>query len=195
MRDGRLSRVYLDREGCRDSLQSAPWGPRRRHESGLLLFAGRHRAHPRPRGSGASDSDVSSGASQPSAKPPARARRRAVDQRGAGPALAKPATKLRPIQLEIVARDIKERRVGGGIDLAGLAIDGQTDFRLRRVAVSGPQACTASMPGEYRLCTDVQAHVAPHAFARFMNSRPGQMSYYSAAARFRRPRCLTGFRS
>ena len=54
----------------------------------------------------------------------------AVDQHGAGAALAEPAAVFRAVQCEVVAQHVEQRGVGRGRDLMGLAVDGQTDRAL-----------------------------------------------------------------
>ena len=55
----------------------------------------------------------------------AGARRDAVDQHGAGAALAEPAAIFRTVQFEIVAQHVKQGGVGRGVDVMVFAVDGQ----------------------------------------------------------------------
>ena len=71
----------------------------------------------------------------------------AVDQHRAGAALREPAAELGAVELEIVAQDIKQRRVRLGVDRAGTAVDLQADGH--GVRVSSParsSGCTLLLP-------------------------------------------------
>jgi hypothetical protein len=60
-------------------------------------------------------------------RPHARAHGFAVDQHGAGAALAQPAAKARAGQVKIVAEDVKKRRRGLDLDRVPLPVDEQVD--------------------------------------------------------------------
>src|SRR5205814_6120240 len=61
----------------------------------------------------------------------AGARGDAVDQHRAGSAFAETAAIFRSVQSEVVAQHIKQCGVGRGVDIAGLAVDGQAHRALR----------------------------------------------------------------
>ena len=67
--------------------------------------------------------------------------RLAVEQDGAGAALAQPAAELGAVECQLVAQHVEQRRVGIDIDLVGLAVDGEGDH-----FASPSRACATAAP-------------------------------------------------
>ena len=130
----------------------------------------------------------------------AGARGDAVDQHGAGAALAEPAAVFRSVQFKIVAQHVKQRGVGRGVDVMDPAIDCQADRGLRHAAGSGSDGCVANIASKplrrYRLHTNVQAWRSRGETACPVYEQTRQATEFlfgSGVFRFRRR--LTGFRS
>src|SRR4051812_22044773 len=80
----------------------------------------------------------------------AGARGAAVDQHRAGAAFAEPATIFRSVQGEVVAQHIEQCGIGRGVDIAGLAVDGQAHRALRHAPPKTSLRCKlrAGRPGK-----------------------------------------------
>lgn len=93
----------------------------------------------------------------------AEARGDAVDQHGAGAALAEAAAIFRSIEFEIVAQHVKQDSIRRRVDVAIPAVHGQAHR-------NGVCWRFANLRGDYCLYTNVQvAHVAVQRRARFVN--------------------------